>query len=87
MGHNCDGQFNKKELYIIVSCLKMWQCFLEMLKTKVFINNISLKYFKTQLRSSTKQLRWHNTLALLDVEMIHKLKWDNVVLDTLSRKE
>ncbi len=34
-----------------------------------------------------EQLRWHDTLALLDVELIHKPRWDNVVLDALSRKE
>jgi hypothetical protein len=27
------------------------------------------------------------TLALLDVELIHKIGWDNVVFDALSRKE
>jgi hypothetical protein len=56
-------------------------------KTKVFTNNVSLKYFEIQLMASTKQLKLHNTLALLDVEMIHKLGLDNVVLDTLNRKE
>ncbi len=34
-----------------------------------------------------KQLRWHDTLALLDVELIHKPRWDNVVFDALSKKE
>jgi hypothetical protein len=65
----------------------MWQHFLGTHKTKVFTDNVSLKYFEIQLKVSTKQLRWHNTLALLDVEMIHKLGWDNVVPNTLSRKE
>ncbi len=78
---------HEKELYVIISCLKMWQHFLGTHKTKVFTDNVSLKYFETQLKVSTKQLRWHNTLALLDVEMIHKLRWDNVVPNTLSRKE
>jgi len=34
-----------------------------------------------------EQLRWHDTLALLDVELIHTPGQDNVVLDALSRKE
>jgi hypothetical protein len=46
-----------------------------------------LKYFETQPKALTKQLRWHNTLALLDVELIHKLGHDNVVPDVLSKKE
>jgi hypothetical protein len=27
------------------------------------------------------------TLALFDVELIHKPRWDNVILDALNRKE
>jgi hypothetical protein len=34
-----------------------------------------------------KQLRWHDTLALLDVELIHKLGWDNVIHDALNRNK
>jgi len=34
-----------------------------------------------------EQLRWHNTLMLLDVELIHKPRRDNVVPNALSRKE
>ncbi len=40
-----------------------------------------------QPRASTKQLRWHDIMALLDVELKHKLRWDNVVLDVLNQKE
>jgi hypothetical protein len=45
------------------------------------MDNVSLKYFKTQSKAFMKQLRWHNTLALLDVELIQKPKWDNIVRD------
>jgi hypothetical protein len=34
-----------------------------------------------------KQLKWHKTLAILDVELIHKLGKDNVVLNALTKKE
>jgi hypothetical protein len=40
-----------------------------------------------QLRVLTKQLRWHDTLALLDVELIHKLIQDNAIPNALSRKK
>jgi hypothetical protein len=43
--------------------------------------------FETQPKASSKQLEWDNTLALIDVEVIHKLGWDNVIHDVLSRKE
>jgi uncharacterized membrane protein YeiH len=72
---------SQKELYVVVCCLKAWHHYLGTHKTKVYIDNVSLRYFETQLRVSTKQLKLHDTLALLDVELIHKLRWDNVVLN------
>jgi hypothetical protein len=56
-------------------------------KTNFFTNNISLKYFENQPKATTKQLQWHDTLALMDIELIHKLGKDNVVLDALSHKK
>jgi hypothetical protein len=32
-----------------------------------------------------KQLLWHKTLALMDIELIHNPSKNNVVLDVLSR--
>jgi hypothetical protein len=68
-------------------CLKAWQHYLGTHKTKVYTDDIFLQYFEMQPRASTKQLKWHDTLALLDVELIHKLRQDNVVHDSLSRKK
>jgi len=48
------------------------------------MDNIS---FEMQLKALAKQLRWHDTLTLLDVESILKLIWDNVVPNALSRKK
>ncbi|KAL3688559.1 hypothetical protein R1sor_014868 [Riccia sorocarpa] len=78
---------HEKELYAIVYCLKKWQHYLGLHKTKVYTDNISLKYFETMDRVTPKLLRWHDTLALMDVEFIHKPGRDNVVPDALSRKE
>ena len=36
---------------------------------------------------NAKQLRWHNTLALMKVDLIHKPGRDNVVPNALSRRE
>jgi hypothetical protein len=51
------------------------------------MDNVSSKYFETQLKASTKQLKWHDTLVLLDVELIHKPIWDNVLPNALNRQE
>ena len=36
---------------------------------------------------SAKRLRWHDTLALMNVDLIHKPSRDNMVPDELSRRE
>jgi hypothetical protein len=49
----------------------------------MFMDNVSLKYFEMQPMATY----WHNTLALMDVELIHKPGWDNVVPNALSQKD
>jgi hypothetical protein len=56
-------------------------------KTKVFLDNVSLRYFEIQPMALVKQLKWHDTLVLLDAEFIHKPRWDNIVPNTLNKKE
>jgi hypothetical protein len=56
-------------------------------KTKVFMDNVSLRYFETWLRATTKQLHWHNTLTFMEIKLIHKPGKDNVVPYALSYKE
>ncbi len=34
-----------------------------------------------------KQLRWHDILALMDIELIHKLNKDNVVPNVINLKK
>jgi hypothetical protein len=45
-----------------------------------------LKYFVTQPKLSSKQVRWRDTLVLFNVDIWHKPGKDNVVLDALSQK-
>ncbi|KAL2632608.1 hypothetical protein R1flu_004087 [Riccia fluitans] len=78
---------HEKELYAVVYYLKKWQYYLGLHKTKVYTDNISIKYFEMMDQVTPKQLRWHDTLALMDVELIHKPGRENVVPDALSRKE
>jgi hypothetical protein len=52
----------------------------------VWTDNVTLKYFAIQLKLSSKQVRWQDTLALFDVDIQHKSKKENVVLDVFSRK-
>jgi hypothetical protein len=38
---------HEKELFAILSCLKAWQHYLGFHKTKVFTDNVFLRYFET----------------------------------------
>jgi len=62
---NYGGQFMKK--YCMSWCVASKHNYLGMHKTKVFMNNVSLRFFEIKPRALAKQLKWHNTLALLDV--------------------
>jgi hypothetical protein len=44
----------EKELFVVVHCLKSWQHYLGFHKTKVYTDNVSLKYFETQVQMSSK---------------------------------
>jgi hypothetical protein len=50
----------------------------------VWIDNVTLKYFATQPKLSSKQVKWQDTLALFNVDIQHKHGKDNVVFDALS---
>jgi hypothetical protein len=52
----------------------------------MWTDNVTLKYFATQPKLSSKQVRWQDTLALFNVDIRHKPEKDNMVLDALSRK-
>jgi len=45
-----------------------------------------LKYFSTQPKLSSKQVRWQDTLALFNVDIRHKPGNENIVPNALSRK-
>ncbi len=78
---------HEKELFVVMHYLKAWQHYLGFHKTKIFTNNVSLRYLETRPQAMEKQLRWHNTLAFMNIKLIHKHDKDNVMLNALSHKE
>lgn len=78
---------HEKELFRVVHCLKAWKYYLGGKKTKVYTENISLKYLISKEQASSKELRLHNVIVLMDVKLIHKLSKDNLVPNSLSKKE
>ncbi len=51
-----------------------------------WIDNVTLKYFATQPKLSSKQVKWQDTITLFNVDIQHKLGKENVVPDALSQK-
>jgi hypothetical protein len=56
-------------------------------KTKVYTDNVSLKYFGTHAQVSAKLWQWHNILVLMKVDVIHNVGHNNMVRDMLSERE
>jgi hypothetical protein len=54
VGAQLKWPIHEMELFAIVNCLKAWQHYLGFHKTKVFMENVSLRYFETQPRAMTK---------------------------------
>jgi uncharacterized DUF497 family protein len=73
-------------MWAIIHCLKTWGHYIGSKDVVVWINNVTLKYFATQPKLSSKQVRWRDTLALFNVDIRHKPEKENIVFDALSRK-
>jgi len=77
---------HEKEMWAIIHRLKTWGHYIGSKDVVVWTNNVTLKYFATQPKLSSKQVRWQDTLALFNVDIQHKPGKDNVVPDAISRK-
>jgi len=75
---------HEKEMWVVIHCLKTWGHHIGSKDVVVWTDNVTLKYFATQPKLSSKQVRWQNTLALFNVDIQHKPGKENVVLDALS---
>jgi hypothetical protein len=73
-------------MWAIIHCLKTWGHYIGSKDVVVWTDNMTLKYFATQPKLSSKQVRWQDTLALFNVDIRHKPGKENIVLDALSQK-
>jgi hypothetical protein len=73
-------------MWAVIHCLKTWGHYIGSKDVVVWTNNVTLKYFATQPKLSSKQVRWQDTLALFNVDIWHKPGKENIVPDALSRK-
>jgi len=77
---------HEKEMWAVIHCLKIWGHYIGSKDMVVWTDNVTLKYFSTQPKLSSKQVRWQNTLALFNVDIRHKPGKENIVPDALSQK-
>jgi len=77
---------HKKEMWVVIHCLKTWGHYIGSKDLVVWTDNVTLKYFATQPKLSTKQQRWQDTLALFNVDIRHKPGKENIVPNALNRK-
>ncbi len=77
---------HEKEMWAVIHYLKTWGHYIGSKDVVVWTDNVTLKYFATQPKLSSKQVRWQDTLDLFNVDIRHKPGKDNVVPDALSRK-
>jgi hypothetical protein len=77
---------HEKEMWAVIRCFKTWGHYIGSKDVVMWTDNVTLKYFATQPKLSSKQARWQDTLTLFNVDIRHKPRKDNVVPDALSRK-
>jgi hypothetical protein len=73
-------------MWAVIHCLKTWGHYIGSKDVVVCTDNVTLKYFATQPKLSSKQVRWQDTLALFNVDIQHKPGKENVVPNALSQK-
>ncbi len=77
---------HEKEMWAVIHCFKTWGHYIGSKDVVVWTDNVTLKYFATQPKLSSKQQRWQDTLALFNVDIQHKPGKENIVPDALSWK-
>jgi len=75
---------HEKEMWAVIHYLKTWGHYIGSKDVAVWTDNVTLKYFSTQPKLSSKQVRWQDTLAFFNVDIRHKPGKENIVPDALS---
>ncbi len=71
-------------MWAMIHCLKTLAHYIGFKDVVMWMDKVTLKYFTIQLKLSSKQVRWQDTLALFNVNISHKPKKHNVVFDVLN---
>lgn len=72
---------------MIIHCLHVGRHYLIGKPFFVKTDNVATSYFASKLNLSTKQARWQDFLAELDMTIEYRLGRLNAIADALSKKE
>ena len=78
---------HEKEMTVVIHCLQQWRHYLLGSIFTVVTDNVANTFFTSQKKLSAKQARWQEFLADFNFDWLHRPGKNNVVADTLSRKE
>jgi hypothetical protein len=56
-------------MWVVIHCLKTWGHYIVSKDVVVWIDNVTLKYFDTQPKLLSNQVKWQDTLALFNVDI------------------
>jgi hypothetical protein len=60
-----------KGMWVTIHCFKTWGHHIGSEDVVVWTDNFTLKYFTTQPKLSSEQVRWQDTLLLFNVDIRH----------------
>ena len=76
-----------KEMLAIMHALSKWRQYLLGSKFLIRTDHNSLQHLLQQKTLTTEQQKWIEKISTFDMDILHKKGKDNVVADTLSRKD
>lgn len=77
----------EREYLAILDCLRTWRCFVDGNNYEVFTDHLPLKYYSDSSKVSPRLERWMAELSIFSPKIIYKKGIDQIVPDSLSRKE
>jgi hypothetical protein len=75
-----------KEMLAIMHALTKWCQYLLGSKFLIHTDHSSVQYLLQQKTLSTEQQKWIEKIPMFDMEILHKRRKDNIMVDALSRK-